>query len=318
LILLAATFLHWLWTRPGLAPRIVAAVVVAAAFYSTAGYIRHAWHMFALWPDYTNRVEYKVTEWLWKNMPDARALPSGSVRFWFNTWHDLPQLGGGSDQGVLNGEAEQAQWEINLGPKPEPAILWMQCMGVDTVYVSDKRSTEIFKDFVYPKKFDGALPVIYDDGEDNKIYRVPRRYPARVRVVDTAKLNATQRPRFNDDVEYLQAYADVIEKGPDSPGTLTRDSTDAMRVHVKLEPGQSVVVQESYDPAWHAWSGGQPLTVRKDAMGLMAIDAPPGDQEISLAFVTPLENQVGRVVTILSILVVIGLLVLGWRRQRNA
>ena len=81
---------------------------------------------------------------------------------------------------------------------------------------------------------------------------------------------------------------------------------------------QSVVVQESYDPAWHAWSGGQPLTVRKDAMGLMAIDAPPGDQEISLAFVTPLENQVGRVVTILSILVVIGLLVLGWRRQRNA
>jgi uncharacterized membrane protein YfhO len=58
--------------------------------------------------------------------------------------------------------------------------------------------------------------------------------------------------------------------------------------------------------------------VRKDAMGLMAIDAPPGDQEISLAFVTPLENQVGRVVTILSILVVIGLLVLGWRRQRNA
>ncbi len=318
LILLAATGLRWLWTRPGLAPRIAAAVVVIAAFATTAGYIRHAWHMFALWPNYQDRPEYQVTDWLWKNMPDARALPSGSVRFWFNTWHDLPQLGGGSDQGILNGEAEQAQWEVNLSERPEPSILWMQCMGVDAVYVPDRKSREIFKDVLYPKKFEGVLPVIYDDGQDNKIYRVPRRYPARVRVVETAKLNATGRPRFNDDVEYLQAYADAIEKGPDSPGTLTRDGTDAMRVRVKLDAGQSVVVQESYDPAWHAWSGGQPLTVRKDAMGLMAIDAPPGDQEIWLAFVTPLENRVGRWVTIVSILVVLGLMALGIRRERRA
>ena len=49
-----------------------------------------------------------------------------------------------------------------------------------------------------------------------------------------------------------------------------------MDVKVTLSPGQSVVVQESYDPAWHAWSGGKPLTIRKDAMGFMAIDAPPG------------------------------------------
>ena len=34
--------------------------------------MRHAWHMFPLWPDYQNRVEYKIAEWVWKNMPDAR------------------------------------------------------------------------------------------------------------------------------------------------------------------------------------------------------------------------------------------------------
>ena len=55
--------------------------------------------MFPLWPDYTNRVEYRVTDWLWKNMPDARAYPTGSVRFWFDAWHDLAQVGGGSEQG---------------------------------------------------------------------------------------------------------------------------------------------------------------------------------------------------------------------------
>ena len=116
----------------------------------------------------------------------------------------------------------------------------------------------------------------------------------------------------------MQKYADVIEKGPDSPGTLERDGTDAMRVRVKLAAGQSVVVQESFDPAWHAWVGGQPLAVRKDAMGFMAIDAPPGEQEIRLAFLTPLENKVGRAVTALSVIAMALLIVLGIRREPRA
>jgi uncharacterized membrane protein YfhO len=137
-------------------------------------------------------------------------------------------------------------------------------------------------------------------------------------VVETQKLNALQPPRFNDDVEYLRAYSDVIEKGPDSPTTLTRDGTDAMRVRATVGAGQSVVVQETYDPAWHAWSGAQALTVRKDVMGMMAIDAPPGEQEIRVAFVTPLENQVGRVVTLITLLVILALIALGIRVERRA
>jgi len=317
-ILGAATALQWLWNRGGRASRVAVAVIATAAFATTLGYVRHAWHMFPLWPDYQNRVEYKISDWLWKNMPDARTLPSGSVRYWFDTWHDLTQLGGGSDQGVLNGKTEQSQWEINLGAAPEPAILWLQCMGVDAVYVSDKRSQELFKDFQFPQKFAGALPVIYDNHAGDTIYRVPRRYPARVRVVETRKLNALAPPRFNDDVEYLRAYADVIEKGPDSPGALTREGTDSMRVRARLEPGQSVVVQESFDPAWQAWAGGKPVPIRKDAMGFMAVDAPPGDQEIRMEFVTPLENRVGQVATVLSLLVLLGLVALDARRGRRA
>ena len=291
---------------------------MVAAFCTTAGYVRHAWHMFPLWPDYQSRVEYRVTDWLWKNMPDARAYPTGSVRFWYDVWHDLAQVGGGSEQGLLNGQVEPAQWETNLGPNAEPTILWMQAMGADAIYVADQRSQEVFKDFQYPKKFDGVLPVLFDDQQGNKLYKVPRRYPARARVVETQKLNALKPPRFNDDLEYLHAYADVIEEGPDSPAMLTREGTDAMRVHARLDAGQSVVVQESYDPAWHAWSAGQPLAVRKDAMGLMAIDAPPGNHDISLRFVTPLENQVGRVVTAITSMVILALVALGIRVERRA
>ena len=315
-IMAAVLMLRWLWGRPGIDLRAVVLVILIAAFWTTTGYIRYAWHMFPLSPDYQNRIEYRITDWLWKNMPDARAYPSGYVRFWYDAWHDLPQLSGGSDQGLLNGELAPAQWETKLGAKPEPAILWMQCMGVDVVYVSDKRSQEMFKDFEHPEKFAGVLPVVYDDGRGNTLYRVPRRFPARARVVETRKLNALKPPRANDDVEYLGAYADVIEKGPDSPPTLTRDGTDTMRVRAKVGPGQSIVVQESWDPAWQAWAGGNPLPIRKDAMGFMAVDAPPGDREIRLAFVTPLENRVGRVATLATLVLLLGLVVFGRRWER--
>ncbi len=307
--------LRWMWLRRGIALRGLAVAIVVAAFATTLGYVRHAWHMFPLWPDYQNRVEYRMTDWLWRNMPTARAYPTGSVRFWYDTWHDLAELGGGSDQGLLNGQVETAQWETTLGPNPQPSILWMQCMGVDAIYVSDKRSEEVFKDFLYPQKLAGLLPVLYDDQQGNVLYRVPRRYPALARVVETARLNAAKPPRFNDDVEYLAAYADVIEKGPDAPTTLSWNGTDAFHVHAKLAPGQSLLVQETYDPAWHAWSAGRQLAIRKDVMGFMAIDAPPGDQDVSVVFITPLENQVGRVVTVITLLALIGLVGLSLRER---
>jgi hypothetical protein len=57
--------------------------------------------------------------------------------------------------------------------------------------------------------------------------------------------------------------------------------------------------------------------VRKDAMGMMAIDAPPGEQDIAIAFVTPLENRVGRVLTALTLLVILALTAIGIREERR-
>ena len=295
--------LRWMWNRRAIALRAIAVVLVLSAFWTARSYIRHAWEAFPLWPDYQSRVEYRVTGWLWKNMPDARVFTTGSVRFWFDAWHDLAELGGGSEQGLLNGIVEPAQWETNLGPNPRPTVLWMQCLGVDLIYIADKRSQEIYKDAQHPEKLAGLLPVVFDDHQGNTLYQVPRRYPARVRVVETRQLDALKPPRFNDDVEYLDAYADVVEHGPDAPPTLSRDSTDAMRIRAKVEPGQSIIVQETYDPAWRATAAGAPLPVRKDAMGFLVIDAPPGDRDIRLEFVTPLENRIGRFVTLLTVLV---------------
>lgn len=316
LILGALAILEWLWRRPRRAPKVVAAIVVVAAFATTAGYIRIARKMLPLWPNYTARVEYRITDWLWRNMPDARVFPSGSVRFWFDAWHDLAQLGGGSDQGLLNPVPQEAQWEIGAGSNPQAAILWLQALGVDVMYVAGPSSEEPYKDIHHPERFARATPLLFDDGKDNALYRIPRRYPARARVVEAAQLDARKKPRFADDLEYLRAYVDVVENGPDSPVTLVREGTDAMLLRAKVAPGQAILVQETYDPAWQAWSNGTRLPLRADLMGFMVVAAPPGEHQIRLAFLMPAENRVGWVLTAISLLLLALLAAQGMRARK--
>jgi len=288
-------------------PQVAAAIVVVAAFATTIGYIRHSRQISAPWPNYTARVEYRITDWLWKNMPDARVEPSGSVRFWFDAWHDLTQLGGGSEQGLLNTIAQESQWEITGGSNSQPAILWLQAMGVDVMYVPGPKSEEPYKDIQHPERFAGVMPLLFDDGQGNALYRIPRRYAARARVVEAAGLDARRPPRTTYDEEYLRAYVDVVENGPDSPVTLERQGTDAMLLRAKVDPGQVILVQESYDPAWQAWSKGQRLPLHADAMGFMVVEAPPGVHQVRLAFVMPVENRVGWVLAGISLLLLAAL-----------
>jgi hypothetical protein len=299
-ILLAATFLAWLWKRPTWIPRVAAAVIMVGVFATSVDFLRHAWDEPIAVAGYEKRVEYQIQDWVWKNMPDARVYATGSVRFWFDAWHDLRQMTGGSDQGLVNGWPQYAAWELRFGRNARPGILWMQALGVDAVYVSDSRSEEVYKDFENPRKLSGSLPVIYDDQRGDVIYSVPRRYPARARVVETAQINVTQPPQGDKFVEHLEAYVDVVEHGPNTPVSLVKESAEAMVVRAELGSGQSILVQESYDPAWQASVNGKTVSIRKDVMGFMIVDLPPGEQEVHLRFSTPLENRVGQAVTVLT------------------
>jgi hypothetical protein len=231
-------------------------------------------------------------------MPDARVCSAGTVRFWFDAWHDLTELGGGSDQGLLNPVVEDAQWAISQGSDPASLLLWLRALGVDAFYFAGPTSEEPYKDLGHPERF-AAVPVLFDDGQGNLLYGIPRRYAARARVVDSARLSAQHPPRS---IEDLRAYVDVVENGPDSPATLEREGTDAMLLRARVGPGQAILVQESYDPAWQAWSNGQRLPLHADAMGFMVVGAPPGEDQVRLAFVMPFENRVGWVLTAISLL----------------
>jgi hypothetical protein len=316
--------LRRLWNWPATTPsrvrmaRALAVMLVLCSAWPARHYVRHAWEVYPRELDYRQRVEYRMSDWMAGHLPHARTLVAGSVRFWWDTWHDTAQVSGGSDQGVLNTKVFPAQWEILLGPNPEPAVRWLTALGADAVIVSDKQSQEIYHDFKFPDKFSGVLPVLYDDRQGNVIYQVPRRYPSLARVVDRARFEALQ-PLEQTNLDLLRAYTAVIEEGPDSPTTTVWRGTDALRVHARVAPGQSILVQVTYDPAWHAYAGGQALPVHRDrGADFSVIDAPPGEQDIAFVFETPLENRIGWVLAWLSLAIVAALLAGGARSQRNA
>jgi 6-pyruvoyl-tetrahydropterin synthase related domain len=295
--------------------RAAAVLVVAMCAWSARHYVRHAWELYPREGDYQQRVEYRMADWTFQHLPQSRLLVIGSIRFWWDTWHDLAEVGGGSEQGVLNPYLVPAQWEMTMGTNTETAVRWLTALGADAVIVTFKQSQEVYHDFVDPHKFDGTLPVLYDDHLGNVIYQVPRRYLSLARVVDRARLKALQPIVPQTNLEALRAYTAVIEQGPDAPTKTALDGTDRMRIHARVEQGQAVVVQMTYDPAWHAYVDGKQAPVHKDALDFSVIDAPAGEHDILYVFEMPLENRIGWALMAISVIAMGVLLQRGWAQR---
>jgi len=280
---------------------------VVAALSPASTYLRHAWQQYPEDGAPHRRVEYRLSEWMRKNLPQARAFVTGSIRFWYNAWFDGAQVDGGSEQGRQNHNIIGAGWEVQVGDDRELSVLWLMAAGADAVIVTDETSSEIYHDFVFPRKFEG-LRVLHDTGQGERVYEVPRRSPGLARVVERARAATLRPPSHNQDVENLRAYVDLLEHGPDVRPEWRREGMAKVHVRAKVAAGQSVLVMETFDPCWRAYSAGRPLPVRPDAMGFMLIDAAPGEHDIRMAFETPLENAIGRTLTVAALLVVVWLL----------
>jgi hypothetical protein len=321
LIIGAVEILRRLWySKPQwrTVARTAAAVVVVVSLATSKGFVRRAWRMYPTDPNVKERVEYRMQDWIAQNMPQARTLAAGSVRFWYDAWNNLPELGGGSDQGLSNTISIPAQWQILMGDNAELSVLWLQVLGTDAIIVSDEKSQDTYHDYAAPKKFVGVLPVLLDDKQGNVIYRVPRRYPGLARVVNTRELDSLGPILQDGDLNGLRAHAALVERGPDVPAQSWWESTDVLRVKAKLSEGQSLVVQESYDVALRAYSGGRPLPVRPDSLGFIRIDAPPRDYDIRLVYELPWENIAGRILSVIAFGVLATLLIRGVRRRPEA
>ena len=297
------------WKRPNLRP--VAVSLCVLAFVTSVDYLRHAYTPFPQAGPLENRYEFQITRWVHDHLPGERVLPTGSNRFWFNAWFDNSQPDGGSAQGMLNQTLPMPEWEITKGDRGETAMPWLAALGTDAVIVPDKTSFEAYHDFIKPEKFRGVAPVLYDDQHGTVVYRVPRKYPGIGRVVDTARLAGIGRIRGGDDLEPLARYLAAIDQGP---ATVQWKGFDEVSVEARVAAGQSVLLQETYDPSWRAYENERPLPVRVErVMHYMLIDVPEGDHTILMRFETPLENRIGQAITLLGLAVVVGLVLKGYR-----
>ncbi|MGH9662378.1 MAG: hypothetical protein ACRD96_27755, partial [Bryobacteraceae bacterium] len=310
IILAAVEALRRLWPR-GRVAKAACVALAFAALWPSKRYVRHAWEIYPRDFEPHYRLEYRITEWMARNRPHDRALATGTVRFWYNAWFDLPQLGGGSEQGLVNPLVNLAYLRIAIADGTEEALLWAKAFGVSVLLVHEEESTEHYRDYVNPKRFRRSMPVLYDDGKGNVIYQVPRSHSAIARVVSRQRMAALPAGPPND-LGVLRAYVEAVETEP--LVRTTWEGTDALRVQAPVSEGESLVVQVSYDPAWRASASGRAVAIRKDPYGQMIVDAPPGAREVRLVFEPPLDSRIGRAVSAAALLAVAGLIARGARR----
>lgn len=283
------------WRSQQLVARVALLVLLFFAYRPSWRYLKHAYHEFPKASDWQQRVEYKTETWLYEHFPDERAFVTGTIRFWYDAWHDGQEADGAAQQGILNPLLPGAQWIVVHAADPKVIQSWLQALGVDILVVPGQDSQEGYKDFPDPKLYDGFLPLLRDDGEGNRYYRVPRGSTGIVRVVDRARVEAVPAIRVEGLTTEVEAYAAAVEGGPAGDRARCRwRGSDDLDVTAEVGPGEALLIQETYDPYWRAYEGGRALEIRKDAVGQMLIALAPGVHSLRMVFETPGEVVAGR------------------------
>jgi hypothetical protein len=309
LTFLLAGLIHALWAQPRL--RVLAVLIVLAA-YPAANYLRHAYSPFERASHVDSQYEFKISKWVHDHLTGERVLTSGTVRLWFDAWFDNAETGGGSDQGMLNRVLPGALFQATNGEDGHNTVLWMQALGTDAVIVPGAASPEFYHDYRAPEKFRGLVPVLFDDGQGTVIYRIPRRYPGIGRVVETVKIAAARPINPANDVPALERYVAVVESADQDPAPVLWRSVDEFDLEAHVSHGQSILVQETYDSAWHAYEHGHALPIRiEPVMNFMLIDVAEGSHQIQVRFETPMENRIGQSLCFAALAVIAALL---WRQ----
>jgi hypothetical protein len=229
----------------------------------------------AAWHDWSER---RVALWLSQHLaPGERAYLTGDHAFWADVFADVPQVRGGVDFAFSNPWWAHVTYQVNNGTDADIARLWMEALPVRYIVVTGPSSTEVYRDYADPKKFDGRLPVVFDD-HGVRIYEVSPSGDPRLMVARVADLapptSAIDRTAIS---EYVRRIADGR-----APSTLAPRGLGAWRAEVEVRDGEQVLLRQAYDTGWRATVDGRPANVRADPIGQLVVDVPPGRHVVEL------------------------------------
>lgn len=219
--------------------------------------------------DITTTSEWKSAQWLNRNWTGERVMMPGSTGFFLTAFSDTPELAGGYDPGRLQTIGGAALYEIYTSTlagshDAEYSILWLKALGVQAVGVSGPNSKEFYRPFHNPQKFEGALDVLWREGDDT-IYRVQPQ-ASLARIVPGAAL-VPRAPINGIDVDPLRPYVAALDDASMPRAEFKWTSQHSAKIRGTLRAGQVISVQE----AWHrGWRANVP--VERDELGQMILD----------------------------------------------
>jgi hypothetical protein len=297
---------------------VVAVILSGLAFQTahSAGYARGVIRAV----DPTRLSECKIAKWLDAHRHGERTFVSGSSSLLFNAFTNNSQLHGGHDQHTVNPFIPIADFTIRTGMNSgardaEYAVFWLKAYGAHSVAVPGPKSTEYYRTFANPRKFEGVLPVLWREGDDT-IYEVPSRSSSLAHVMPASAVPA-RTPVHGLDIAPVEAYVAALDDSSNPLATFEWEGMSQARIRTSVGRGQVVAVQVTNERGWEAWANGKRQPVRGDAIGQMVIEPDcTGPCEISLRYTGGQEAVITRLMSLSAMMTATVFAWAGRRRKR--
>jgi hypothetical protein len=284
---------------------IAAAVLIAVGAALSFRFVTHSWKFEPKAEDPHTQVGYQAAMWLKDHAGGARVLASGELDSTLNLWTDVAQVGG-PGQDPSNFLVFAAERQIAFGCDADSgrvAELWLRALNAPLLVVHGAASREYFHWYARPNRF-AALPVAWDNGAGDRVYRLPNFDTHEAVVVDLGALARLPRIASTADDEFLSAY--VKWAAGKRPVAVHWSSSGAAAFDVNLGVDEAVLLKVNNDPGWRAAGAARAsATIESDPIGFQLIRASPGQRHVMLRFGASWDTWLGRAITLVTIMLLL-------------
>ena len=199
-----------------------------------------------------------------------------------------------------------AQILILHGDDMELTRLWLNALAVD-VTIPEKASKEIYHDVteeiagMWRKEF----PILRDDGEGNIYYRVYRRIPGTVRIVETARMKNLPTVPNQPEHDSLRAYVRAIDAIPAVGDRLQieRPNTDQMGLKVYRSLGNPFYLRKLSIPDGTGTPAINRFRSKRTRTGFMLAASGARNTTDHVAVELAAEIRIGLFLSLLSVII---------------
>ena len=276
-----------------------------------------SWNVAKPHPDIENSSEYQIAIWLNNHVQDGeRVYATGSNSFWLNAFTDIPQVCGGSNQASTNIWWEAVAYNFQAYYDGDLSTLWARAFNVKYIVVNFPNSTVPYKNYDYPNKFESLLEKIYEMNGD-AIYEVPLVNPEIAQIVNIDEVKNLEPVVSVIDYNNLENYVAVNDqKNNLSSLKIINFYPNQLTLNTSIKEGEAIQIQITYDSGWKAYSReGEDIPLEPDPLGFILLYPKLGEQIIHIQHTTKTSVWLGRMVSVLTVLVVIIYPI--WRRFRR-